>query len=162
MSDLQHILLTELDKRGTLNTLDLANELNVDHQRVVGCMKSIETFPDVILSNPKATKKWQLSEEGKTVSENGSYEFNVFNKIPGQGIEQNELMASLSNMSNAKVGFSKAMQNGWLTIDKTDGKQLVKRKVDTVKDQVQDVLEMIKNFKFDEVCLSLYYFMQFM
>ena len=153
MSDinLQNILLSELNKRGHLNTLELASELNVDHQKIVGCMMSIQTFPNVIESKSKLSKKWQLSNEGTSVHQNGSYEFNVFNKIPEAGIEQKELMASLTNQSNAKVGFSKAMQNGWISIDKTDGKQLIKKKTDTIKDQVQELLDMIQNLKVEEV-----------
>lgn len=153
MSDLnlQSVLLSEVDKRGSLNTLELANELNVDHQKIVGCMKSIETFPDVIQSSSKVSKSWNLSSEGAAVHENGSYEFNVYNKIPDQGIEQKELMASLGNPANAKVGFSKAMQNGWIVLDKADGKQLVKKKVDSVNDQIKEILERIKSLKFDEV-----------
>lgn len=151
--NLQTVLLTEVNKRGSLNTLELANELNVDHQKIIGCMKSIQTFPDVIEIDAKVTKNLQLSTEGSTVHENGSYEFNIFNKIPDQGIEQKELMASLDSPANAKVGFSKAMQNGWIVIDKTDGKQLVKKKVNSVQDQVKEILDKIKNLKISEVSL---------
>lgn len=160
MSDLnlQSALLSEVDKRGSLNTLEFANKLKVDHQKIVGCMKSIETFPDVIESSAKVSKNWSLSTEGAAVHENGSYEFNVFNKIPAEGIEQKELMASLGNSSNAKVGFSKAMQNGWIVLEKADGKQLVKKKVDSVNDQVKEILERIKNLKFDEVWHTEYIF----
>lgn len=153
MSDLnlQSTLLAEVDKRGSLNTLELANELKVDHQKIVGCMKSIETFPDVIESSSKVSKSWHLSTEGASVHENGSYECNVYHKVPDQGIEQKELMASLGNPANAKVGFNKAMQSGWIVLDKSDGKQIVRKKVDSVHDQVKEILEKIKNLKFDEV-----------
>lgn len=43
------------------------------------------------------------------------------------------------------------MQNGWILIDKTDGKQLIKRKVDTIKDQVREHLHLIKESKHDQV-----------
>lgn len=153
MSDLnlQSTLLAEVEKRGSLNTLELANELKVDHQKIVGCMKSIETFPDVIESSSKVSKSWHLSTEGTAVHENGSYECNVYHKVPDQGIEQKELMANLGNPANAKVGFNKAMQSGWIVLDKSDGKQIVRKKVDSVHDQVKEILEKIKNLKFDEV-----------
>ena len=152
--DLQSTLLAQVDKRGSLNTLEFANELKVDHQKIIGCMKSIETFPDVIESSSKVSKNWHLSAEGAAVHENGSYECNVYHRIPEQGIEQKELMASLGNPANAKVGFNKAMQNGWIVLDKADAKQLVKKKIDSVHDQVKEVLERIKNLKFDDARLQ--------
>lgn len=155
-SKLQEILLTRLENVDSLNTLDLSKELDIDHQKIVGCMKSIQTFPDVLEANSKQTKTWQLSKEGLDVHANGSYEFLIFNNVPSESksIEQKDLIASLNNAANAKVGFSKAMQNGWILIDKTDGKQMVKRKVDSVKDQVKEHLNLIKESKFDQVCLS--------
>lgn len=48
------------------------------------------------------------------------------------------------NVPNAKVGFSKAMSSGWIQIDKSGGAPLVKRKVDSIVDIVQDHLNEIK------------------
>ncbi|KAK4337139.1 hypothetical protein RND71_043357 [Anisodus tanguticus] len=129
----------------------LANELNVDHQKVVGCMMSIQTFPDVIDCKAKLTKKWQLSEEGNIVYQNGSHEYNIFKRIPDQGIDQKELLSKLENPAIGKLGFSKAMQNGWIKIDKNDGTSLVKKKIENVEDQIPKILEMIKQLKFEEV-----------
>lgn len=154
MSDLnlQDILLSKVNELNNLNTLELANELNVDHQKVIGCMMSIQqTFANVLETKSKQTKNWQLSKEGLSVQENGSYEFIIFNKIPKEGIEQKELIASLNNPSDAKVGFSKAMQNGWILIEKSDGKQIVKKKLDNVDDKVKEDLSLIKDSKSNQV-----------
>lgn len=48
-------------------------------------------------------------------------------------------------MPNAKVGFSKAMSSGWIVLDKSGGTPLVKKKVDLIKDTVQNHLNEIKN-----------------
>lgn len=45
---------------------------------------------------------------------------------------------------NAKVGFSKAMSSGWIYIDKSSGPPLVKRKVDSITDIVQENLSEIR------------------
>lgn len=44
---------------------------------------------------------------------------------------------------NAKVGFSKAMANGWICVDKSTGKPLVKKKVESIEDTVQEHLRQI-------------------
>lgn len=50
-----------------------------------------------------------------------------------------------------KVGFSKAMSAGWITIDKSGGQPLVKRKVKTIQDVVGDHLKAIKEGKGQQV-----------
>lgn len=45
---------------------------------------------------------------------------------------------------NAKIGFSKAMSAGWIQLDKSGGAPIVKRKVDSITDTVQDHLNEIK------------------
>lgn len=47
-----------------------------------------------------------------------------------------------------KVGFSKAMSNGWITLDKgrPEGPMVV-RKVDSIKDEVKDLLAEIATGK---------------
>jgi len=39
-------------------------------------------------------------------------------------------------LPNAKVGFSKAMSNGWILVDKAVNPPLVKKKVPEIKDLV--------------------------
>lgn len=65
----------------------------------------------------------------------------MFYAIPNEnGIEQAKIM---STVQNAKVGFSKAMSQGWVFIDKTSGKPIVKKKVDSITDTVQLHLKQI-------------------
>lgn len=44
---------------------------------------------------------------------------------------------------NAKVGFSKAMANGWISVDKAAGKPIVRKKVDSIEDTVQENLHQV-------------------
>lgn len=62
----------------------------------------------------------------------GSHEAGIYNAIPESGISQAELM----KLPNAKVGFSKAMSNGWILVDKAVNPPLVKKKVPEIKDLV--------------------------
>ena len=48
------------------------------------------------------------------------------------------------------MGFSKAMSNGWIMIDKADGGK-VKRKVADIKDAVQENLNLVKEGKADAI-----------
>lgn len=46
---------------------------------------------------------------------------------------------------NAKVGFSKAMAQGWIVVDKSGAKPLIKRKVDSIVDVVQEHLKQVSS-----------------
>ncbi|CAH2040873.1 unnamed protein product, partial [Iphiclides podalirius] len=95
----------------------------------------------MVKSEAVKSTKWELSEEGLLVAENGSHEAVLYRSIPDNGMPQAEVMKTVPN---AKVGFSKAMSSGWIMIDKSGGAPLVKRKVDSITDTVQNHLNEIK------------------
>ncbi|EEZ97297.1 phenylalanine--tRNA ligase alpha subunit [Tribolium castaneum] len=139
MSDLSEKILRHVSETSPLNTLDLAQLLATDHQKIVGALKSIQAHGDLIRAEPQTSKFIELTEEGKQVAEHGSHEARIFHAVPSEGVAQAELM----RLPNAKVGFSKAMSAGWLTLDK-GGPPVVKRKVDKIVDTVQANLRLIQ------------------
>ncbi|OWR49936.1 phenylalanyl-tRNA synthetase alpha subunit [Danaus plexippus plexippus] len=139
--ELNERILKYLEENEKADTLKLANEFNEDHQKIVGAVKSLEAL-DMIVSEPVKSTKWELTEEGKLVAENGSHEAVLYRSIPENGMSQAEVMKTVPN---AKVGFSKAMSSGWIVLDKSGGTPLVKKKVDLIKDTVQNHLNEIKN-----------------
>jgi len=145
MQDLPSAVLLELAKVGETTSVNLAQTFNLDVQRIVGAIKSLEALGDVISTEIYQVKKWQLTKEGEEVLSEGSHEARVFSQIPPEGIEQPKLMASCGAWG--KIGFSKAMSNGWILIQKTkpQGAPIVKRKVDSISDHVKDHLELIKS-----------------
>ncbi|KAM3959937.1 phenylalanine--tRNA ligase alpha subunit [Aphomia sociella] len=138
--ELNEKILHYLDKSDKVDTLKLASEFNEDHQKIVGAVKSLEAL-EMVTSEAVKSTKWELTEEGLLVADKGSHEAVLFNSIPNTGITQAELMKITPN---AKVGFSKAMSSGWILIDKSGGPPLVKKKVDSIVDVVQDHLNEIK------------------
>jgi len=147
MQDLPTSVLLELSKVKETTSVSLAETFNLDVQRIVGAIKSLEALGDVISTEMYQIKKWQLTKEGEEVLLEGSHEARVFNKIPCEGIEQPKLMASCGAWG--KIGFSKAMSSGWILIQKTQpqGAPMVKRKVETITDNVKVHLELIKHGK---------------
>lgn len=47
MADYREILLQEVEKAGEVNTQSLAKRLGVDHQILVGAVKSLQSLGDV-------------------------------------------------------------------------------------------------------------------
>jgi len=159
MSDLNlnEEILKLLNERSTLNSLTLSNELSIDHQKIVGAIKSLQSFGDIIKSTQNETKRFDLTKEGQLIVENGSHEAIVWNAIPDEGIEQNLLMKSINDSNVAKLGFSKAMSRHWITIDKTSNKPIVKKKADQIEDDVQILLSKISQLSIDQVYIIRYF-----
>lgn len=131
-------LLKFLDTKGSFSTWDLSKETNIDHQKIIGVVKSILALGNIITADPVTSKYWELTDEGESVLLNGSYEVNLYNAVPSDGIPQKELMS----IPNAKIGFSQAMSKGWIVIDRSINK--VMKKVDSVVDKVKEDLMELK------------------
>ncbi|CAG2105904.1 unnamed protein product [Medioppia subpectinata] len=153
MSDktLSEDILRLLNERSTINSLSLSNELSIDHQKIVGVIKSLQSFGDIIQCSQHESKRFDLTREGQQMVENGSHEAVVWKAVPEEGIEQTLLMKSFTDANVAKLGFSKAMSQKWIVIDKTSNKPIVKRKVDAIEDEVQLLLNRISHMDINEV-----------
>uniref|UniRef100_A0A1A8R5F9 Phenylalanine--tRNA ligase alpha subunit n=2 Tax=Nothobranchius pienaari TaxID=704102 RepID=A0A1A8R5F9_9TELE len=135
-------LLRQIEKvDGGVDSLELANSLGVDHQVIVGAVKSLQALGDVISAELRSSKHWELTEEGTEIAEQGSHEARVFGSIPPEGLPQAELM----KLSFGKIGFSKAMSNKWIRLDKsTEGGPRIFRTVESVQDQVRETLLLVQ------------------
>uniref|UniRef100_A0A1X7TUQ5 Phenylalanyl-tRNA synthetase domain-containing protein n=2 Tax=Amphimedon queenslandica TaxID=400682 RepID=A0A1X7TUQ5_AMPQE len=136
-------LLEALAEKGRVDSYEYATSVGRNHQDVVGAVKSLESFGDILKTEQKQTELWELTEEGKEIAENGSHEVRLFEAVDqSNGTPQNELM---SKVPNAKIGFSKAMSNKWLKLDKSSpGPPQVYRNVESVTDTVRKLLCSLK------------------
>ncbi|KAF4115709.1 phenylalanine--tRNA ligase alpha subunit [Onychostoma macrolepis] len=132
-------LLEKVD--GGIDSQDVAADLGVDHQLIVGAVKSLQALGEVISAEQKSSKRWELTGEGCEIAEQGSHEARVFNAIPDEGLPQNQLM----KMPSGKVGFSKAMSNKWIRLDKAhEGGPRVFKTVETIEDTVRNKLQLVQ------------------
>ncbi|KAL6091344.1 hypothetical protein STEG23_030265, partial [Scotinomys teguina] len=95
----------------------------------------------VIEAELRSTKCWELTAEGEEIAQEGSHEARVFRSIPPEGLVQSELM----RLPSGKVGFSKAMSNKWIRVDKStaDGPRVF-QVVDSIEDEVQRRLQLVQ------------------
>jgi len=148
MSDLPEKILLEIEKINQVNSLTLAKSFACDHQKIVGAIKSLECLLDVITCNMESVKRWELTKEGEMVAEKGSHEAVVWGLV-GEGIDQPDLMKAAGALG--KVGFSKAMSAGWILLDKSGGKPVVKRKVVEIEDVIQKHLLEVREGTGDNI-----------
>lgn len=133
-------LLDSLSLAESVDSQALAEKFGQDHQKIVGAIKSLEALGQVIETEAKTSKAWELTEEGRQIVKDGSHEARVFGAVPpADGITQPDL-AKAVGATTAKVGLGKAMANGWLSTNKEGKVALIKRKVDNIEDKVQSDL----------------------
>ncbi len=80
--ELAEKVLQVLSDEGSTDSLKLTSKFNEDHQKIVGAIKSLESLGDVVKTDTKVVKKFELTKEGAEVAERGSHEAVVFEKVP--------------------------------------------------------------------------------
>lgn len=151
-TELSQLFLEKLSLVKTkLNSLKVAKDLNIDHQKIVGVIKSLASLPEFIHVIQVQQRKFYLTPEGKSILANGSHEWVVWNNVPEMGIEQAVLFKSLPDEKVAKVGFSRAMFNAWIAMEKFRGKSIIIRKANDVVDEVKNMLVLVEAGQYDEV-----------
>ncbi|XP_057201900.1 phenylalanine--tRNA ligase alpha subunit [Triplophysa rosa] len=124
-----------------IDSQEAAAGLGLDHQLIVGAVKSLQALGEVIAAEQRSSKHWELTGEGCEIAEQGSHEARVFNAIPAEGLPQNELM----KMPSGKVGFSKAMSNKWIRLDKGhEGGPRIFQTAETIEDRVREKLQLVR------------------
>ena len=89
-------ILKIVDERGAIeNTRVLANELNWDHEQLVGAMKSLQAR-GMIAVETHSVSAWVPSQEGQRVLSDGSPEFRVF-QLAAEPISQKDVEVFLSS-----------------------------------------------------------------
>jgi phenylalanyl-tRNA synthetase alpha chain len=136
------LLLTTIEKNGQISdTWDLAIELGIDHQILVGVVKSL-LVDRYIAEESLSLTYWALTLEGEQVVEKGSPEIQVLNAVPSQeagGISLKELQASLKEV--AAIGMGVCMKNKWI---KKDGDLVVRLASNDVKDDTASLLSAVQ------------------
>uniref|UniRef100_W5MP87 Phenylalanine--tRNA ligase alpha subunit n=1 Tax=Lepisosteus oculatus TaxID=7918 RepID=W5MP87_LEPOC len=142
-------LLQRVEKAdGGIDSQDVAANLGVEHQLVVGAVKSLQSLGEVISAEQRSSKHWELTEEGKEIAGEGSHEARVFAAIPTEGMPQSQLM----KLPSGKVGFSKAMSNKWIRLDKNaEGGPRIFRAVESIEDAVQERLLLVQRGQADRL-----------
>lgn len=137
LPELEAAILAAVDAGQLNDSADFAAAHHVDHQVVVGLLKSLLSA-DMITTQDIDHSRWTLTAEAQGYLGVGSPEAQVFNTVPPEGITLADLKKQLGAAGD--VGFKQAMQSKWVAIDKSGGEPRVVRKVDAIQDRVLELL----------------------
>ena len=134
-------VLNFLDKFNNASSLKLSEDFKLDHQVIVGVLKSLDTLEKVVLSQ-KESKCLNLTKDGQDVLKNGSLE-NILMKYLITNNLDNFHQSELSGKLNKEVetrGFSTAMKLKLISIDKEKKISVLKKDFNYSEDKIQKQL----------------------
>ena len=109
-------ILTKLSNTETLNSEDLAKEFKVDHQIIVGIIKSLE-IKEIIAISKLEKKEISLIENGKNCIEKGSPNLQILKELKS-GPKTKKELNDLLGKEIFSHGFSMAMKSKEISYDK--------------------------------------------
>uniref|UniRef100_A0A183BZ40 phenylalanine--tRNA ligase n=1 Tax=Globodera pallida TaxID=36090 RepID=A0A183BZ40_GLOPA len=157
-------LLNILAARDTFQSNELTEELAIDHQRLIGAIKSLQVKDGLVNTTEVKIRRIELTEEGEEIIQKGSHEFNVYKIVGEKGITKAEIDVKLKLLFTLKdpflcqktpfgpIGLGKALQCGWVGMDTRDGGvPVVMRKVAHAEDGLKAQLQLVKDGKGDQL-----------
>lgn len=134
-------LLKDLAQHDIENSLLYARSKNIDHTELIGLLTSLSLEGYLTTENQKM-EEIVLTPEGQDYLQKGSPEAQVFNFVKEkEKISQTDLNNTLGPIS--KIGFSQAMKNKWISLEKET--KLIVPALNNIEDKVQDTLKQIVN-----------------
>uniref|UniRef100_A0A6V2DUX8 phenylalanine--tRNA ligase n=1 Tax=Ditylum brightwellii TaxID=49249 RepID=A0A6V2DUX8_9STRA len=135
------------------DTYTWSESKNLDHNKVVGAVKSLEV-DGYVSQTQVSTSFYTLSAEAEDIVENGSQEIRVLGALceAGEGgLSMPDLQAKVGKLV-CKVGMGNCMKNKWA---KKNGAALVAAvKAEDVQDDVRSMLLTLKGKGGTEDCMS--------
>ncbi|EKG04722.1 phenylalanyl-tRNA synthetase alpha chain, putative [Trypanosoma cruzi] len=125
MSTVEDFVLQALASTDAVESDKLAETLRVNHQDVVGAIKSLEA-DGYVVSEIKPKPTWKLTSEAETICESGSPEFLLWELLAGGAMTQEDI-AEKFGKDVAAVAVANGMKAKIFSLNKSEGKVIVTR-----------------------------------
>jgi len=112
--ELEKVVIAQLGAGGIDDSLKYAESLGIEHQVLIGCVKSLLTEFYAHTESERTDTIWTVTEEGMNIVSDGSPEYLVYCSVPAgaEGITMTDLQATAGD--NCKLGLGPCMKNKWL------------------------------------------------
>ncbi|KAL5220616.1 hypothetical protein ABZP36_025329 [Zizania latifolia] len=140
--DVEACLLAHLNSGSEVpDSRSYASSLGVSHKELEDVIKSLSAFR-IVESTDVTKETWVLTEEARGYVANGSPEAQLVAAIPPEGASKDVLKEKLGSVFD--IGMKTAAKNKWIGFEKGN-KDLVLRKVDNIKDELQEQLKRLES-----------------
>ncbi|CAD8048982.1 unnamed protein product [Paramecium sonneborni] len=170
--DHTNTILAQLESTESLNSMDVAKSLAINHQDLVGYLLQLESA-NYIKTEGLKQDQLILTEEGNTILNSQSGEYEIYQKIPDQGISMADLQKLFGIEQVAKVkqeqgekkekqaedpkkkqfdlGFGNAKKMGYIKMDKG----VISKVGNDLPDKIKLELQQFNNIKLGSAQVKL-------
>ena len=155
-ADVEAGLLAHLKSNGEIpDSRSFASSLGVPHKELEDVIKSLSAFR-IVESSDITKETCVLTDEAKGYAARGSPEVQLVAAIPPEGASKGALKEKLGDVFD--IGMKAAAKNKWIGFEKGN-KDLILRKVEGIKDELQEQLKRLEN---GEAVSDHLYFLRFL
>jgi phenylalanyl-tRNA synthetase alpha chain len=135
--DVEQKVLDALATRDALQSEAFAKDLGVEHQAVVGSIKSLESGK-LVSSTMDTVPRWKFTEEAQDIMDNGAPEYNMWCLLKDGPKERSELESVLGKKLD--IAVKNGMKNKLFKLNKDGNKQIFVREAAQLEDSARAVL----------------------
>ena len=152
-------ILEIIKQKGEVDSQDLAEQMKLDHQQVIGLIKALE-IKEIVESEKKENKGIVLTPGGKDCLEKGAPDIQILKELKANGTQKKkDLTAKLGN-SIMGFGFNLAMKSKSIAYDKSSDNVSLKveelPKEDILQATVKKMKENPDPTKYDDKLIKDY------
>ena len=152
-------ILEIIKEKGEIDSQDLANEMKLDHQQVIGLIKALET-KEIVETEKKESKGIVLTDDGKNCLEKGAPDIQIMKELKSNGTQTKKSLTEKLGKSVMGFGFNLAMKSKSIAYDKSSDNVSLKIESIPNEDKLQEtVTKMSKETdpsKYDDKLIKEY------
>jgi hypothetical protein len=143
-------IVDALEASGPFSSNAWAAKHGLDHQSVVGALKSL-AGKEIVNMGQFDVSDTTLSEEGQQYITLGSPEARLWNILTST-MSNTDAENAMNDKGAFKIGMMNAMKSGWIkSIKNADKTTSLERKADKIEDSVQAQLKLVASKQVDKV-----------
>ena len=139
-------VLEIIKQKGEIDSQDLADEMKMDHQQVIGIIKALET-KEILQSEKKEKKQIILTDDGKICLEKGSPDIQLLKELKENGTQTKKDLIAKLGKTVMGFGFNLAMKSKIISYDKTTDKVSLKKDDIPQEDKFQEIVKKFSQQK---------------
>ena len=144
-------ILEIIKEKGEIDSLDLADQMKLDHQKLIGLIKSLE-IKEILSSEKKEKKAIVLTNDGKNCLEKGAPHIQILQELKLHGTQTKKELTEKLGKGCMGFGFSLAMKSKYISYEKKTDNVVLKElpKEDKLQETVKKMSEDPDPSKYDE------------
>ena len=136
-------ILDLIKKKEQIDSQELAKELKLEHQQVIGLIKALE-IKEIVESEKKEINEIILTDDGKNCLEKGAPDIQIFKELKANGTQTKKALTAKLGKSVMGFGFNLAMKSKSIAYDKSTDNVSLKIEELPKEDKLQETIKKME------------------